>query len=124
MSLCLRFDVLKSYKLERLSDLIESEKKGKADTNATVKFLINQANTVNKSYFIVVIVGYLIAIITTVVIMLLFEHGQPALLYLVPGCILSIYILALVKGEFGLMWEFSEEKFISKPTKEGDKKEK
>jgi minor histocompatibility antigen H13 len=115
VSLCLRFDVLKSFKMERLADLIEQEKKGKADTNATVKFLMNQANTVTKSYFIAVIFGYLVAIITTVIIMILFEHGQPALLYLVPGCILSIFFLALVRGEFGIMWNFSEEKFISKP---------
>ena len=98
VSLCLRFDVLKSIKIERLSDSIEQEKKGKLETNSTVKFLIQQVNSVSKNYFIAVIVGYLIAIITTVVIMIVFDHGQPALLYLVPGCILSVMILALARS--------------------------
>lgn len=51
------------------------------------------------------------AIIATVVIMFLFDHGQPALLYLVPGCILAVLVCALIKGELGQVLEFSEEKF-------------
>lgn len=122
VSLCLRFDVLKSIKTERLADLVESEKKGKADVNSTVKYLIKHANSVSKSYFSAVIVGYLIAILTTVVVMIIFDHGQPALLYLVPGCILSVFIMSFAKGEFDLLWNFSEEKFISKPKDETEKK--
>ncbi len=58
------------------------------------------ANDAPKHYFLAVVIGYLIAIITTIVIMFVFNHGQPALLYLVPGCILAVAITALVKGEF------------------------
>jgi len=54
----------------------------------------------------------MVAIITTVVIMLVFEHGQPALLYLVPACLLSVVINALRLGEFKEIWEFNEEKII------------
>ena len=43
--------------------------------------------------------------------MFLFDHGQPALLYLVPGCILAVLVCALIKGELGQVLEFSEEKF-------------
>ena len=124
VSLCLRFDVLKSFKIERLADFVEQEKKGKLETNATVKFLINQANTVSKNYFAAVLVGYLVAIITTVIIMIVFDHGQPALLYLVPGCILSVFILAFFRGEFDLFWNFSEEKFIGKEKEKEAAKDK
>jgi minor histocompatibility antigen H13 len=47
-----------------------------------------------------VVIGYLVAIITTVVIMFIFNHGQPALLYLVPGCIFAVIITAVIRGEF------------------------
>jgi len=54
----------------------------------------------------------MIAIITTVIIMLVFDHGQPALLYLVPACLLSVIINALRLGEFKKIWEFNEEEII------------
>ena len=36
----------------------------------------------------------------------------PALLYLVPACLLSVVINALRLGEFKEIWEFNEEKII------------
>lgn len=66
-------------------------------------------------------VGYLLAIITTIVIMLIFEHGQPALLYLVPGTILAVLLTAVVKGEFNLMWNFDETAYILKDEEKKDK---
>jgi minor histocompatibility antigen H13 len=50
--------------------------------------------------------------------MLVFDHGQPALLYLVPGCILTVLGTALAKGEFSTLWEFSEDEFITPPEDE------
>lgn len=44
--------------------------------------------------------------------MIMFDHGQPALLYLVPACLLGMTIISLVKGEFNLMWNWNEEEFI------------
>lgn len=117
MSLCLRFDVLKSLSLSKLESLIDSEKKGREDPGSTMKYIIAAGNKAPKQYFISVIIGYLIAIITTVVIMFMFNHGQPALLYLVPGCILAVFITAAVKGEFKEMWEFVEEKFYGQVEK-------
>lgn len=111
MSLCLRFDVLKSLSVSKLEGLIDSERKGREDPGATMKYIIASGNRAPKSYFVAVIVGYLIAIITTVVIMFMFNHGQPALLYLVPGCILAVFITAGLKGEFSEMWGFVEERF-------------
>lgn len=111
MSLCLRFDVLKALDIGRLEQLIDGEKKGKEDNGAMVRYVINTANKAPKHYFLSVIIGYLIAIITTVVIMIIFNHGQPALLYLVPGCIFAVLITSLLKGEFSRVCEFVEEKY-------------
>ena len=57
----------------------------------------------------------MVAIFATVVVMLVFNHGQPALLYLVPGCILSVLITSFLKGEFDTMWNFDENLYMSPP---------
>jgi len=65
-----------------------------------------------RPYFYSCVIGYIIAIITTVIIMLVFEHGQPALLYLVPACLGATLINAVRFGEFKSIWTFSEENFV------------
>jgi hypothetical protein len=47
-----------------------------------------------KSYFNAAMVGYFLAIIVTSIVMLVFDHGQPALLYLVPAVLCSTLITA------------------------------
>ncbi|KAK5710908.1 hypothetical protein LTR17_018658 [Elasticomyces elasticus] len=61
-----------------------------------------------KSYFYASMVGYIIGMLTTLVVMGVFQHAQPALLYLVPGVLVSLWGTALVRGEIKTMWEFSE----------------
>ena len=56
--------------------------------------------------------------------MLVFEHGQPALLYLVPGCIISVLAMAGFKGEVKELWEFSEDEYIAPPEGAEDSKTK
>ena len=41
--------------------------------------------------------------------MYIFEAAQPALLYLVPACILSTLGTAVVKGQVGLLWGYNQE---------------
>lgn len=36
------------------------------------------------------------------------EKGQPALLFLVPGCCLSVLILSMIKGEFKDLFKYEE----------------
>lgn len=90
-----------------------------------MKYLVERAVNCEKHYFRAVLVGYLIAIVCTIVVMLVFDHGQPALLYLVPGCILTVLGTAVSKGELNYLFEFSEDEYITPPD-EGDdaKKEK
>ena len=117
MSLCLRFDVLKMLDIGKLESIIEGEKKGTQPNGTFYQYVTRVANGAPKHYYLAVVVGYLIAIITTIVIMFIFNHGQPALLYLVPGCIMGVAITAVVKGEFKLMSEFVEEKYYGQEEK-------
>jgi len=80
---------------------------------SVMQYLYDRAVAAPKHYFIAVNIGYLIAIIATVIVMLIFDHGQPALLYLVPGTILMVLGTALIKGELGLLFEFSEDLYIT-----------
>lgn len=119
MSLCLRFDFLKTVDLEKL---IQFKDKAAQSKKEMLGFFNFKAKSASKTYFIAVMVGYLIAIIATIVVMLIFDHGQPALLYLVPGTILAVLITSFVKGEFNLMWEFNEDAYMLK--EEDEKKDK
>lgn len=111
MSLCLRFDVLKHLNANRVNSLAEAEKKGSGDNGDLMRYVIAVGQQAPKTYFTAVVIGYLVAIVTTVVIMFVFNHGQPALLYLVPGCLIAVFGTALAKGELNLVLEFVEEKF-------------
>jgi len=85
-----------------------------------MKYLYKTAVECPKHFFVAVNIGYLIAIICTVVVMIVFDHGQPALLYLVPGCIFSVLITTTYKGEFSELWAYSEDEYITAPEKEGE----
>lgn len=61
-----------------------------------------------KPYFHASIVGYVVGMATTMVILQVYNHAQPALLYLVPAVLGSLWGTALVRGEIGLMWRFTE----------------
>ena len=95
-------------------------KEAQGEDVSTMKYLIKTATTCNKSYFTAVNAGYLLAMICTIVVMLVFEHGQPALLYLVPGCCFAVIGTALFKGEFSIMWNFSEDEYITPPDTEDE----
>jgi minor histocompatibility antigen H13 len=62
-----------------------------------------------KPYFVASLVGYVIGMIATLLVMSIWQHAQPALLYLVPGVLLSIWSTALVRGEVKEMWAYTEE---------------
>ena len=116
MAMCLRYDVLRSLNVRQVNNLSDE---GKCD-EVLVK-LRRAAATAPRPYFNGCVIGYIIAIITTVVIMLVFEHGQPALLYLVPACLGSTLINALRFGELQTIWDFSEENFVNDEAAKKDK---
>ena len=121
----MRFDFLKSLNLKFFERLIKAEDKGTVDESglSANKYLIKQAVECSKSYFFAVNIGYIIAIIITTIVMIVFDHGQPALLYLVPGTIICVCINALRLGEWGDLWEHNEEEYISPPEGAVEQKE-
>lgn len=75
--------------------------------------------TFPKTYFHAALVGYILGLLATLGIMVVWQHAQPALLYLVPGVLGSLWLTALVRGEVNLMWDYTEEvedEENSKPT--------
>jgi minor histocompatibility antigen H13 len=67
------------------------------------------ARTFPKTYFKASVVGYVFGMVTTLLAMQYSNHAQPALLYLVPGVLTSLWGTALVRGEINTMWHFSDE---------------
>jgi minor histocompatibility antigen H13 len=65
--------------------------------------------TFPKVYFTASLVGYVLGLLATLGVMMVWNHAQPALLYLVPGVLSSIWLTAIVRGELGLMWSYTEE---------------
>ncbi|KAK3099069.1 hypothetical protein LTR53_019151, partial [Teratosphaeriaceae sp. CCFEE 6253] len=61
-----------------------------------------------KPYFWASMTGYIIGMATTLGVMSVFKHAQPALLYLVPGVLVSLWGTALFRGEIKQMWTFTE----------------
>ena len=72
-----------------------------------------------KPYFHASVTGYIIGMLCTIGIMHFAQHAQPALLYLVPSVLISLWGTAYLKGQFQLMWHYSEdEQAKSKEEKE------
>ncbi|KAF3015938.1 hypothetical protein E8E14_011922 [Neopestalotiopsis sp. 37M] len=67
-----------------------------------------------KTYFMASMVGYLLAMVMTLAMLLVFKHAQPALLYLVPGVVSAVWITGLVRGELHEMWIYTEDGTLDK----------
>ncbi|KAI5778737.1 signal peptide peptidase-domain-containing protein [Geopyxis carbonaria] len=77
-----------------------------------------------KTYFTAAMVGYVVAMVTTLGVMHVFKHAQPALLYLVPGVLSAVWGTAAVKGEIKVLWNYSEEEEEDKKKDEDEDDEK
>jgi minor histocompatibility antigen H13 len=62
-----------------------------------------------KPYFKASLVGYVVSMVVTICVMRVWNHAQPALLYLVPGVLIALWGTAFVRGERRLMWEYTED---------------
>ncbi|CAD0084868.1 unnamed protein product [Aureobasidium vineae] len=92
--------------------------------DATKKLTRNPIPTFSKPYFYASIVGYVLGMCVTLGIMQVYRHAQPALLYLVPGVLGSLWLTALVRGEIKQMWDFTEASDEGDEDKQDKKKEK
>ncbi|CXI93035.1 signal peptide peptidase, putative [Plasmodium berghei] len=110
ISLCLRFD----YYLHRNKIHKGNVKKMFNDISIHESF--------KKYYFYTITVFYQAGLILTYCMLFYFEHAQPALLYLVPACILAIVGCALFKKEFKIMIKYQEITDKSSNADDGKKK--
>jgi minor histocompatibility antigen H13 len=67
------------------------------------------ATRFRKTYFYASVIGYLLGMCVTLAMLLVFKRGQPALLYLVPGVLGSLWLTGLVRGEIKQMWKYTED---------------
>lgn len=65
-------------------------------------------NRGSHTYFNASFLAYIIGLVTTFVIMIVFKHAQPALLYLVPACISFPVGLAAIKGDIPAMFAYQD----------------
>lgn len=75
-----------------------------------------------KPYFHSGLIGYILGMGTTMFVMIKFQAAQPALLYLVPACLGSSFLTAVVRGEVSQLFAYSEE-VEEKEEKVDEKKE-
>lgn len=68
----------------------------------------SDARSFPKVYFKASVIGYVVGMITTLLAMQYSNHAQPALLYLVPGVLISLWGTAFFRGETSVMWDFSD----------------
>lgn len=104
IALCLRYDFIRHFDNK-------TKKRDFEEVNA-------QFNSISKPYFWSCVSGYILGIVTTVIIMLIFKRGQPALLYLVPGCILSVALCAFLRKEVTDVFNHDEDKVLEEYIKE------
>ena len=62
-----------------------------------------------KPYFWAAMTGYALGMVVTFLVLNLSQHGQPALLYLVPSTVGAVWLTGLVRGEVRELWEYSED---------------
>ncbi|KAI9657388.1 MAG: hypothetical protein M1821_003070 [Bathelium mastoideum] len=74
-----------------------------------------------KPYFYASIFGYVLGMCVTLAVMQIADHAQPALLYLVPGVLGSVWLTGLARGELKQMWMYDE---TAEDDEEKEKKKK
>lgn len=68
-----------------------------------------QAASFPRPYFWATMLGYTVGMVATLVALIWSGRGQPALLYLVPSTTGALWLAGWVRGELGLMWEYTED---------------
>lgn len=78
----------------------------------------------SSKYFMTTFVAYILGLAGTIVVMHVFKHAQPALLYLVPACLGAPFLVALVTGEIKLLFEYNEEEEKEEDEEEEEEEKK
>jgi minor histocompatibility antigen H13 len=91
VSLCLKFDLDRAFS------------EGKT---------IKSFSSIDLGYFNLAFVGYFYGIVETFLAMYIFEHPQPALLFLVPMCTIPVLIKSLSRGEISKFINYDTELIV------------
>ncbi|EDW76434.1 uncharacterized protein Dwil_GK14664 [Drosophila willistoni] len=80
-------------------------------------------------YFYSTLAAYFLGLLATIFVMHVFKHAQPALLYLVPACMGTPLLVALIRGELKVLFAYEDHpedkpEKKEKPSKEKDNKDK
>merc|ERR1711953_1187952 len=59
-------------------------------------------------YFYTTFIAYILGLCGTIVVMHVFKHAQPALLYLVPACLGAPIFMALIRGDIKSMFNYAD----------------
>lgn len=71
----------------------------KFDIDRSIAKKLTKVKDFKLPYFTTSFIGYIVGICATFAAMYIFDHAQPALLFLVPTCTLSVAALAFIKGD-------------------------
>lgn len=80
----------------------------KYDIDHRLKLAGKNIHAVETPYFNFCFGGYVVGILTTFAVMIIFDHPQPALLFLVPTCTISVFIRALIDGKIKELFAYDE----------------
>lgn len=76
-------------------------------------------------YFYATFIAYFLGLMATIFVMHVYKHAQPALLYLVPACLITPLLVALVRGDLKSLLAYEDHPEIkAKEEKEKQIKEK
>jgi minor histocompatibility antigen H13 len=70
----------------------------------------------SRTYFNTGFAAYVAGLFTTIFVMHVYRHAQPALLYLVPACLGAPLLLALLKGDIQAMFKYEDHPSVEKKT--------
>ena len=131
MALALRFDLYLHYLKSTQAPVGSGSVKNTPYVEATGKWgerywtwgakgetTVADGTRFKKVYFKASMIGYVVGLITTLIVLNIFQHGQPALFYLVPAVLGSLWGTALVRGDLGLMWGYTEDGSLDQVEKE------
>jgi minor histocompatibility antigen H13 len=133
IAMALRYDLWRFYEIKHRM-LIKAARADKGElSKEEIKYLKPRYTRVGfwdcvsigsfpKTYFNASMVGYVVGMVTTLVVMHVFKHAQPALLYLVPGVLSAVWGTAATKGELTTMWNYTEEGEIEDEEKKDEEK--
>jgi len=75
------------------------------------------------TYFHTGLASFFVGLVVTMIVMNVFKHAQPALLYLVPSCLLLPLLVAFVNGDHKALIDYEDEEAAEQRTNEATEKE-